>query len=230
MKISVWSLGLLALALPVVSCKKSEALAAAEGASTGGAGPGSAQSTATQASSPTAASETRGATIDLQKVLAETQPAIEARQRIEAARAEVKTEIDERKKRIQVLGEALAASTKRLQNPGLATPQRAALVKEVNAKRSEGAALEKELKEFAERRDKALNEKTRTELGKVIREIHQRANMIAQAEGYVWVMDRSGESPNRLPAVIYVKPSVPDLTAAVIQAVNLSAAKQTPAK
>ena len=180
--------------------------------------------------SPATAAKATGATIDLQKVMAEAQPAIEARKRIEAAQNEVKGEIDERKKRIQTLGESLTTSTKRLQNPALTTPEREALVKEANAKRSEAAALEKELKEFAARRDTALNEKGRVELGKVIRDIHQRASLIAKAEGYVWVMDRSGESPNHVPAVVYVKPSLPDLTPAVIQAINLDAAKGTPAK
>jgi Skp family chaperone for outer membrane proteins len=230
MKISVCSLGLLALVLPAVSCKKNETLAAAAGASTAGTGSVSPQSSTAQGSSPAVAGETRGATLDLQKVLAETKPAIEARQRIDAARNEVKGEIDERKKRIQALGEALAVSVKRLQNPALATSEREALVKEVNAKRTEGAALEKELKEFAERRDKALNEKARAELGKVIRDVHQQASSIAKAEGYAWVLDRSGESSNRVPTVVYVKPGLPDLTAAVIQAVNLGAAKETSEK
>jgi Skp family chaperone for outer membrane proteins len=231
MKISVWSLGLLALALPVVCCEKREA-APATGVSSGGKtdAVSSSEPAAPSQASPATTARATGATIDLQKVMAETKPAIEARQRIEAARNEVKGEIDERRKRIQALGESVAASAKRLQNPGLATPERETLVKEANAKRSEAAALEKELKEFAERRDKALNEKTRAELGKVIRDIHQRASMIAKAEGYVWVMDRSGESPNRVPAVVYVKPSLPDLTPAVIQTINLEAAKATPAK
>lgn len=230
MKISVWSAGLLALVLPMVSCKKQETISVADVSSATAVDPVSSSEPAATHASPATATKTTGATIDLQKVLQETKPAIEARQRIEAARNEVKGEIDERKKRIQTLAESLATSTKRLQNPALTTPEREALVKEANAKRSEAAALEKELKEFAERRDKALNEKTRTELGKVIREVHQRASIIAKAEGYVWVMDRSGESPNRVPAVVYVKPSVPDLTPAVIQAINLDAEKATPAK
>jgi Skp family chaperone for outer membrane proteins len=232
MKISVWSVGLLALALPVVSCKKREAAPAPEVSDAGKAdavSPSSEPAAPAQASPATAVKAT-GATIDLQKVMAESKPAIEARQRIDAARNEVKGEIDERKKRILVLGESVATSAKRLQTPALTTPEREALVKEANAKRSEAAALEKELKEFAERRDKALNEKARAELGKVIREIHQRASIIAKSEGYVWVMDRSGESPNRVPAVVYVKSSLPDLTPAVIQAINLEAAKETPAK
>ena len=232
MKISVWSVGLFALALPVVSCKKQEAVSTADASNASKTESVSSSDAATpaKASSATAATKAVGATIDLQKVMLEAQPAIEARKRIEAAQNEVKGELDERKKRIQALGESLATSTKRLQNPALTTPERETLTKEVNAKRSEAAALEKELKEFAERRDKALNEKGRVELGKVIRDIHQRASMIAKAEGYVWVMDRSGESPNRVPAVVYVKPSLPDLTPAVIQAINLEGAKGTPAK
>jgi Skp family chaperone for outer membrane proteins len=231
MKISVWSVGLLALALPVVSCEKREA-APATGVSSGGKADAvsSSEPAAPSQASPATAVKATGATIDLQKVMAETPPAIEARQRIEAARNEVKGEIDERRKRIQALGESVATSAKRLQNPALTTPEREALVKEANARRSEVAALEKELKEFAELRDKALNEKTRAELGKVIRDIHQRASIIAKTEGYVWVMDRSGESPNRVPAVVYVKPSLPDLTPAVIQAINQEAAKEAPAK
>lgn len=231
MKISVWPVGLLALVLPMVSCKKQDAASVADVSNANKEGSVSPSEPATPAkASPSTAAKTTGATIDLQKVLQEAKPAIEARQRIEAARNEVKGEIDERKKRIQTLGESMAAATKRLQSPGLTTPERETLVKEANAKRSEATALEKELKEFAERRDKALNEKTRVELGKVIRDIHQRASSIAKAEGYVWVMDRSGESPNRVPAVVYVKPSIPDLTPAVIQAINLEAAKGTPAK
>jgi len=230
MKISVWLLGLLALALPVVSCEKREAASATEVSSGGKPDAVSSSEPAAPSQAATAAVKAAGATIDLQKVMAEAKPSIEARQRIDAARNEVKGEIDERRKRIQAIGESVAASAKRLQNPALTTPERETLVKEANAKRSEAAALEKELKEFAERRDKALNEKTRAELGKVIRDIHQRASMIAKAEGYVWVMDRSGESPNRVPAVVYVKPNLPDLTSAVIQAINVEAAKATPAK
>ena len=231
MKIFVWSVGLVALALPVVSCKKREATSMTEVPKAGETGSvSSPESAAPAKTSPATAAKATGATIDLQKVMLEAQPAIEARKRIEAAQNEVKGELDERKKRIQALGESLTTSTKRLQNPALTTPEREALVKEVNAKRSEAAALEKELKEFAERRDKALSEKGRVELGKVIRDIHQRASLIAKAEGYVWVLDRSGESPNHVPAVVYVKPSLPDLTPAVIQAINLDAAKGTPAK
>ncbi|HEY8961726.1 MAG TPA: OmpH family outer membrane protein [Luteolibacter sp.] len=224
MKISVWPVGLLAVALPVVACKKRD-----ETSSPNGSAPGHVNE---ERKAPTTMAVTAkaGATLDLQRILSETQPAIDARKRIEAAQNEVKGEIDERKKRIQALAESVATSTKRLQTPGLATSEREALVKEANAKRSEATALEKELKEFAERRDKALKEKARVELGKVIRDIHQRASMIAKAEGYAWVMDRSGESPSRVPAVVYVKPSLPDLTLAVIQAVNLEAAKETPAK
>jgi Skp family chaperone for outer membrane proteins len=230
MKISVWSVGLLALALPVVSCEKREVAPAAEASSGGKVDAVSSAEPAPSQALPATAAKATGATIDLHKVMAETKPAIEARQRIEAARNEVKGEIDERRKRIQALGESVAASAKRLQNPALTTPERESLVKEANARRSEVAALEKELKEFAERRDKALNEKTRAELGKVIRDIHQRASIIAKTEGYVWVIDRSGESPNRVPAVVYVKPSLPDLTPAVIQAINEEAAKAAPAK
>jgi len=229
MKISVWPVGLLALALPVVSCKKNETVSVAGGGNAAASISSSEPATSAKVSSA-ANAKTTGATIDLQKVMAETQPAIEARKRIEAAQNEVKGEIDERKKRIQTMAESIATSTKRLQNPALTTPEREALVKETNARRSEAAALEKELKEFGERRDKALNEKGRAELGKVIRDIHQRASMIAKAEGYVWVIDRSGESPNRVPAVVYVKPSLPDLTPAVIQAINLEAAKGSPVK
>lgn len=231
MKIFVWSVGWVALALPMVACKKREtaSLAVVSHVDNAASVSSSGASAAAQTSSGATVKGT-GATIDLQKIMSETTPAIEARQRIDAARNEVKGEIDERKKRIQALGDALAASVKRLRNPGLGTPEREALVKEVNAKRTEGAALEKELKEFAERRDKALNEKARMELGKVIQDIHQQAGSLAKAEGYAWVLDRSGESSNRVPAVVYVKPGLPDLTLAVIQAINQEAKKATPAK
>jgi Skp family chaperone for outer membrane proteins len=227
MKPSFLSLGSLALAWCVVSCERREtnalperSAAVTEAAAAIPPTPAVAESSSTDTGSSTTAS---GATVDLRRILAETKPAIEARKRLDAAGTEIKSEIEERKKRIQAVAESVGTSAKRLRNPALTTPERETLVKDVNAKRSEVVALEAELKEFVSRREKALAEKTKVELGKVIGDIRARTDALATAAGHLWVMDRSGTTQNHIPVVVYVKPSLPDLTPAVIEAINREA-------
>ncbi|HEY8990385.1 MAG TPA: OmpH family outer membrane protein [Luteolibacter sp.] len=231
MKASFSTLGLLALAVSLTSCGKRESEQSSPAAaqpvaekpaessapvSASAAAPGNAKAPANGA---------KFATVDLQKVMSDCQPAQEARKRIEAIRNEVKSEVDERKKRLDGLTEIAGKTAKRLQNPALGKPERETLAKDLNAKRDELKALEGEFKEFTSRREKAMNEKIRTELGRILMDIRTQAQTLAQAEGYLWVIDRSGAAMSQTPAVLYVNPAFPDLTAAVTRAVDEAAKK-----
>jgi len=231
MKASFSTLGLLALAVSFASCGKRESEPASPAAAQSVAEK-PADSTAPVAASAAAPAKAKApangakfATVDLQKVMNDCQPAQDARKRIDAIRNEVKSEVDERKKRLDGLAENAGKTAKRLQNPALGKPERETLAKDLNAKRDELKALEGEFKEFTARREKAMNEKIRTELGRILTDIRTQAQTLAQAEGYVWVIDRSGVAISQTPAVLYVNPAFPDLTAAVTRAVDEAAKK-----
>ena len=129
---------------------------------------------------------------------------------------------------IRALENELQGLRKQLDDPSLSDKRKQELFKGFQMKTQEGVALDRERREFLQRRNTALNEKMVQKMRGILEEIRKLVEQGAKADDYDYVFDKSGLSTSQVPFLLYTKDAT-DITAGLLGVLNKDAPAPAPA-
>jgi Skp family chaperone for outer membrane proteins len=162
------------------------------------------------------------ATIDMQQLFKEYHRTNSAQKQINVERARIQKENNERLARIRELDTELQNMRKQLDDPSISDSKKQTVYREWQMKQNEGIALDRERREFLQRRNQALNEKMVQRMKGILEEIRKLGEEQAKAEDYDYVFDKSGLSTSQVPFLLYTKDAT-DITAVLLKTLNKDA-------
>ena len=162
------------------------------------------------------------ATVDMQELFKQYYRTNEAQKEINVERARINKDNNERQTKIRELADSLAKLQKQLEDPSLADSKKQTLYKEWQAQQQEGIALDRERREFLQRRNQALNEKMVQRMKGILEEIRKIVEEQAKTDNYDYVFDKSGLSTSQVPFLLYTKDAT-DITAGLLKDLNKDA-------
>lgn len=137
-------------------------------------------------------------------------------------RARIQKDNNERLARIRELEENLGKLRKQLEDPSLNDSKKQSLFKEWQMQQQEGIALDRERREFLQRRNQALNEKMVQRMKGILEEIRKLVEEKAKLDNFDYVFDKSGLSTSQVPFLLYTKDAT-DITAGLLKDLNKDA-------
>lgn len=162
------------------------------------------------------------ATVDMQQLFKEYYRTAEAQKQINVERARIQKDNNERTARIRDIDTELQNMRKQIEDPSLADSKKQALYSEWQAKQQDGIQLDRERREFLQRRNQALNEKMVQRMKGILEEIRKLVEEQAKKEDYDYVFDKSGLSTAQVPFLLYTKDAT-DITAVLLKDLNKDA-------
>lgn len=162
------------------------------------------------------------ATVDMQELFKQYYRTNEAQKQINVERARIQKDNNERLTRIRELEDTLGKLRKQLEDPALNDSKKQTLFKEWQAAQQEGIALDRERREFLQRRNQALNEKMVQRMKGILEEIRKLVEEKAKVDNYDYVFDKSGLSTSQVPFLLYTKDAT-DITAGLLKDLNKDA-------
>ncbi|GAA5480361.1 OmpH family outer membrane protein [Haloferula helveola] len=162
------------------------------------------------------------ATVDMQQLFKEYHRTNEAQKNINVERARIQKENNERLARIRELDTELQNMRKQLDDPSISDSKKQSVYREWQMKQNEGIALDRERREFLQRRNQALNEKMVQRMKGILEEIRKLVEEEAKKEDYDYVFDKSGMSTSQVPFLLYTKDAT-DITAVLLEDLNKDA-------
>jgi outer membrane protein len=170
------------------------------------------------------------ATVDMQELFKQYYRTNEAQKQINVERARIQKDNNERLARIRELEGTLASLRKQLEDPSLADSKKQSLFKDWQTQQQEAIALDRERREFLQRRNQALNEKMVQRMKGILEEIRKLVEEKAKLDNYDYVFDKSGLSTSQVPFLLYTKDAT-DITAGLLKDLNKDApAESLPAE
>ena len=113
------------------------------------------------------------ATVDMQELFKHYYHTNEAQKQINVERARINKDNNERQQKIRDLADSLAKKQKQLEDPSLADSKKQSLYKEWQGEQQEGIALDRERREFLQRKNQQLNEKMVQRMKGILEEIRK---------------------------------------------------------
>ena len=162
------------------------------------------------------------ATVDMQELFKQYYKTNEAQKQINVERARIQKDNNERLARIRELEGQLGALRKQLEDPAINDAKKQALFKDWQMQQQEGIALDRERREFLQRRNQALNEKMVQRMKGILEEIRKLVEEQAKKDDYDYVFDKSGLSTSQVPFLLYTKDAT-DITAGLLKDLNKDA-------
>ncbi len=170
------------------------------------------------------------ATVDMQELFKQYYRTNEAQKQINVERARIQKDNNERLARIRELETNLGNLKKQIEDPSINDSKKQALFKDWQMQQQEGIALDRERREFLQRRNQALNEKMVQRMKGILEEIRKLVEEQATTDDYDYVFDRSGLSTSQVPFLLYTKDAT-DITAGLLKDLNKDApAESAPAE
>ncbi|MES2921169.1 MAG: OmpH family outer membrane protein [Verrucomicrobiota bacterium] len=162
------------------------------------------------------------ATVDMQELFKHYHHTNEAQKQINVERARINKDNNERQQKIRELADSLAKLQKQLEDPSLNDSKKQTLYKEYQAQQQEGTALDRERREFLQRKNSQLNEKMVQRMKGILEEIRKLVEEKAKVDNFDYVFDKSGMSTSQVPFLLYAKDAT-DITAALLKDLNKDA-------
>jgi outer membrane protein len=162
------------------------------------------------------------ATVDMQELFKQYYRTNEAQKQINVERARIQKDNNERLQLIRDLEEELGNLRKQIEDPSMADSKKQTLFKDWQMKQQEGIALDRERREFLQRRNTALNEKMVQRMKGILEEIRKLVEEQAKVDNYDYVFDKSGLSTSQVPFLLYTKDAT-DITAGLLKDLNKDA-------
>lgn len=162
------------------------------------------------------------ATVDMQELFKQYYRTNEAQKQINVERARIQKENNERLARIRELEESLGKLRKAVEDPAMNDSKKQTIFKDLQAQNQEGIALDRERREFLQRRNQALNEKMVQRMKGILEEIRKLVEEQAKKDNYDYVFDKSGLSTSQVPFLLYTKDAT-DITAGLLKDLNKDA-------
>jgi Skp family chaperone for outer membrane proteins len=170
------------------------------------------------------------ATVDMQELFKQFYRTNEAQKQINVERARIQKDNNERLARIRELETNLGNLKKQIEDPSINDSKKQALFKDWQMQQQEGIALDRERREFLQRRNQALNEKMVQRMKGILEEIRKLVEEQAKTDDYDYVFDKSGLSTSQVPFLLYTKDAT-DITAGLLKDLNKDApAESAPAE
>jgi outer membrane protein len=162
------------------------------------------------------------ATVDMQTLFKQYHRTNEAQKDINVERAKIQQNNNERLETIRALEDELQSFRKQLEDPSISEKKKQDLYKTFQMKTQEGVALDRERREFLQRRNTALNEKMVQKMRGILEEIRKLVEDRAKSDDYDYVFDKSGLSTSQVPFLLYTKDAT-DITAGLLDLLNKDA-------
>lgn len=162
------------------------------------------------------------ATVDMQELFKQYFRTHEAQKQIDIERDRITRDNDDRMVRIRELETSLTNLRKQLDDPALADSVKQARFRDLQAQQQEAVQLDRERREFIQRRQQALNEKMVQRMRGILEEIRTLVETQARKDDYDFVMDKSGLSTSQVPIILYTK-DASDITRVILKDLNKDA-------
>jgi len=183
-------------------------------------------STALAASLVTFASAADGklsiATVDMQELFKQYYKTNEAQKQLSVDFARIQKDVNERKAKIRDLNTSFETLKKQIDDPSINDSKRQSLSKDAQVQYQDLIALDRECREFEQRRRQALEEKKNQRMRGIFEEIRKLVEEQAKVDNYDYVFDKSGLSQNGVPFILYTKDAT-DITAGLLKNLNKDA-------
>ncbi|MFP6895324.1 MAG: OmpH family outer membrane protein [Roseibacillus sp.] len=167
------------------------------------------------------------ATVDMQTLFKQYHRTNEAQREINVERAKIQQNNNERLETIRSLEDELQGLRKQLDDPSISDKKKQDLFKNFQMKTQEGVALDRERREFLQRRNTALNEKMVQKMRGILEEIRKLVEDRAKSDDYDYVFDKSGLSTSQVPFLLYTKDAT-DITGGLLEQLNKDAPAPAP--
>ena len=162
------------------------------------------------------------ATVDMQELFKEYHRTTEEQQKFSEEFARIQKENNERLTGIRALEETLQMLKKKVEDPTLAANVKSENARNFQLKLDEAKAMDRERREFLDRRTRALELKKQGSMKGILEEIRQHIVDHAKGEDFDFVLDKSGLSANQVPFLLYTKDAT-DITKALLDVLNKNA-------
>ena len=160
-------------------------------------------------------------TIDMKQVFDTYYKTKDAEGKINEARTQAKKELDERLDSFNKAQEEAKKMNEEANKPELSTAAKADKSKLLNEKLQALGALQREIQEFQQTRERQLSEQSVRSRNSLVEEINKVIGDKVKAAGYDIVLDKSGQSLNAVGVVIFSRDSF-DFTNDVVNELNKS--------
>jgi Skp family chaperone for outer membrane proteins len=162
------------------------------------------------------------ATVDMQQLFKDYYKTNQAQKQINVERAKIQKDNNERLTHIRDLDTALQTLRKQMEDPAISDTKKQSTLTEFTSKQNEGIALDRERREFLQRRNQALNEKMVQRMKGILEEIRKLVEEQAKTEDYDYVFDKSGLSTSQVPFLLFTKDAT-DITSVLLKGLNKDA-------
>jgi outer membrane protein len=166
------------------------------------------------------------ATVDMQQLFKEYYRTNEEQKQINIERAKIQKENNDRQVRIREIDTNLQNLRKQLEDASISDSKKQTLLKDWQTQQQEGTALDRERREFLQRRNQALSEKMVQRMKGILEEIRKLVEEQAKSDNYDYVFDKSGLSTSQVPFLLYTKDAT-DITAGLLKTLNKNAPKES---
>ena len=167
-------------------------------------------------------------TVDMKKVFENYYKTKDAEARINEARNAAKKEMDDRMDVYNKGVNEVKKMNEEIESPALGKEAKETKSKARDEKVSELNAMQREINEFRQTREKQLQEQSVRMRGGIVDEINKIVEGKVKSDNFDVVFDKSGPSLNGVPVVLYARESF-DFTDDVIKALNKNKGKDEPA-
>lgn len=169
------------------------------------------------------------ATVDMQELFKQYHQTITAQDQINLERAKINQHNEDRLVRIREIEANLESFKKQIEDPSVNESKKQSLIKDFNLQQQEGIQLDKERREFIQRRTTALNENMVERMKRILEDIRKLVEERSKADNYDFVFDKSGMSTSQVPILLYSKDAT-DITASLLKVLNKDAPAPTEKK
>jgi outer membrane protein len=162
------------------------------------------------------------ATVDMQELFKQYYRTNEAQEQINAERARIQKDNNERLVRIRDLETTITALRSQIDDPVISTSRKQSLFRDLQAQQQEAIHLDRERREFLQRRNQALNERMVQRMRGILEEIRALVAEQGRKDDYDFIFDKSGLSTSQAPILLYSKDAT-DITARLLEQLNRDA-------
>ena len=162
-------------------------------------------------------------TVDMQRAFKEYNKTKDAEAKVNDAKNAAKKEFDDRAESYKKALDEINKLNQQLDSPALSTEAKTKMSKERDDKIASLKSLEREINDFRQTREQQLQAQAVRMRESIVQEITEVVLERVKSNGMDLVFDKSGQSTNYVPVVLYSRDSA-DFTADIISALNKKAA------
>lgn len=167
------------------------------------------------------------ATVDMQALFQEFHQTKSTKIKFDEEQKRVVSDRDERVASLKKLEGDIESLKKQESDPSVADAKKQAIFTERQSKQLEFEGLRKELEEFLQRKQRALQEQMQLRMKAILEEIRDKVQKHAESEGYDYVLDKTGTSTSQVPILLYTKDAT-DITEVLLKTINDGAPAPAP--